>query len=140
MPSGNRILSQACEDKFASQVVRSCKSLRVLERLQVGIKIDNDLAVVAALFLTVLPACVPVCGFDANEHAHNHNQQINDDGQPLLGFQMVGESTKEQPAQFWTPLVGKETLMTIARGTAFNGISVPTGLVSAFLPFLPLAK
>jgi hypothetical protein len=57
----------------------------------------------------------------------------------LLGFQMVGESTKEQPAQFWTPLVGKETLEAITRGTAGNDTSVTRGLVSAFHPFRPLA-
>ena len=95
MTSGNLIVSQACKDEFARQVVRSCKSPRVPERLQVGIEIDKDLAVVAALFVTVLPSRVPVCGFDSNEHAYNHDKQINDDGQPLLSSKIFRESTEE---------------------------------------------
>jgi hypothetical protein len=46
----------------------------------------------------------------------------------MLGFQMIGEFTEEEAAQFWAPFIGKEMRVARARGRADNDISATTVL------------
>src|SRR4029434_1082793 len=63
------------------------------KRLQTASHIDQQLAIIAALFVAVLPGLVPIGDFDADEDTHDDYEEVECDREPVLSLRMFGHAS-----------------------------------------------
>ena len=85
---GAWLSAQPVDHQLGSTVVPIGQPFSSRKRFQIGPQINQQLAIIAPLFLAVLPGLVPIGHFDADEDAHDDYEEVERHREPVLGFRM----------------------------------------------------
>src|SRR5215208_1045166 len=90
--------AEPVDHSLSSLVVDIRQLFSPRKRFQVGPQIDQQLAIIAPLFLAVLPGLVPTGGFDTDKNAHHDYEEVERHREPVLGFGMLDYASENHAA------------------------------------------